>query len=284
MNIVPRDGAPARDGVDRVCDLAAVGGIVEAAVVARSGVADVGHLRDTLQIPVREIVVVRGFDADAPFSALLVHTPAAAAAGDRHQVVLRAVSFEHAGDQVDHVALADRVEVELDARIVLDEPVPFDADFAVAHQRQDRIDVRCFLSLFSGETPRFDERFDGDVVHAVAQTAHGVGGQNVVDQVAVERVALAAVDAAQQRRLVEDRHRMFHLFVERHDFGVDFVGRQGRPGFDAEGRSEYGTLDRDVVRRRAAAGHAEQRCEEQDEAVCGEFHRMEKLNPRQRYG
>jgi len=115
-------------------------------------------------------------------------------------------------------------------------------------------------------------------------SAHGVGGQNVVDQVAVERVALAAVDAAQQRRLVEDRHRMFHLFVERHDFGVDFVGRQGRPGFDAEGRSEYGTLDRDVVRRRAAAGHAEQRCEEQDEAVCGEFHRMEKLNPRQRYG
>lgn len=170
--------------------------------------------------------------------------------GDRHQVVLRAVSFEHAGDQVDHVALADRVEVELDARIVLDEPVPFDADFAVAHQRQDRIDVRCFLSLFSGETPRFDERFDGDVVHAVAQTAHGVGGQNVVDQVAVERVALAAVDAAQRDVSVEDRHRMFHLFVERHDFGVDFVGRQGRPGFDAEGRSEYGTLDRDVVRRR----------------------------------
>lgn len=77
---------------------------------------------------VGHIAVEGSFYADPPGNAFAADTLAAAFAADLHQIVLRAAALHEGRDQIDRIALGDRVEIELYAGIVLHEPAVPDMD------------------------------------------------------------------------------------------------------------------------------------------------------------
>ena len=79
------------------------------------------------------------------------------------------------------------------------------------------------FGLPAGKPPRFDQRFDRHVVAAAAQGADTVGQMQVEGDMAVYAVRLVAVEPAQQRARIEDRHRRLGFAVEFHHGGVEFL-------------------------------------------------------------
>ena len=249
-------------------DLVALGVEVETAVVARGGQAAFGHPDTPLEVfAVRHVAVERGLDADAPRIALPVDTLAADFAADVDDVVPGTERLDELREQVDDVSFGYRIEIQLHPGIVLYQAAVFDAHLSTSHERQDRIDVRVLLRLFSGEPPRLDERFDGHVVAAVAQRADAVGQAEVEGDMAVDAVGFVAVQTAQQRCRVEDRHRGFGLTVERHDGGVEFLRRGAlHVGHHVQRRAEHRPVDGRIGNLAAAApqegrAHRREECE-----------------------
>ena len=179
----------------------------------------------------------------------------------------RDVTLDELREQVDGISFGDRIEIQLHTGIVLYQAAVFDAHLLTAHERKDRIDVRVLLRLFPGEAPRLDERFDGHVVTAVAQRADAVGQAEVEGDMAVDAVGLVAVQAAQQRRRVEDRHRGLGLPVERHDGGVELLRRSAlHVGHHVQRRAEHRPVDGRIGNLAAAApqegcAHRREECE-----------------------
>ena len=95
--------------------------------------------------------------------------------------------------------------------------VTLDSYAVVAHKLQYRVDVGCLLRLITAEAPGVGQGFYGDVVCSTAEGVEALSKLDVVDEVVVECVALVAVDAREERCLVEDRHRGLHLAVDSHD-------------------------------------------------------------------
>ena len=204
--------------------LVAVGIEIEAAVVARSGQTAVGQADAFLHVfAVGHVAVERGFDADAPRPALPVAPFAADFAADVDDVIAGAERFDQPGEQIDRVAFGDRIEVELYAGIGLHQPALLDTDLFAADECEDRIDVGMPFGLPAGKPPRFDQRFDRHVVAAAAQGADAVGQMQVEGDMAVYAVRLVAVEPAQQRARIEDRHRRLGFAVEFHHGGVEFL-------------------------------------------------------------
>ena len=146
--------------------------------------------------------------------------------------------------QIDRIALGHRVEVELDARVALHQASLHDAHLVAPDKLQDRIDVRMRLGLAPGESTRLDQRLDRHVVAAAAQRPDAVGQAEVEGDMAVDAVRLVAVQAAQQRGRIEDRHRRLGLAVELHDGGVELLRtRAAHVGHDMQRRAEHRAVD-----------------------------------------
>ena len=229
-------------------DLVPLGIEVETAVVARGGQPAVVHPHPFLKIlAVGHVAVERGFDADAPRIAPGVDAPAADLAADIDDIILGAVFFDQRRQQIDDVAFGHGIEIELHAGIVLHQPPRLDAHLLPPHEFEDRIDVRALDALLPGESPRLDQRFDGHVVAAAAQRTDAVGQTEVEGDMAVNAVGFVAVQTAQQRRGVVDRHRRLGLAVELHDRGVKLLRRDApHVGRDVQRRAQHHPVHRDV--------------------------------------
>ena len=198
--------------------LAAVGVEIEAAVVARGGQPALPQPDPLLKVfAVAHVAVEGGFHPDPPRLARAIDAPAADLAADVHDVVLGAEPFDQLRQQIDRVALGHRIEVELHAGVALHQPPAFDADLFAAHEIEDRIDVRMRLGRLAGESPRLDERLDRHVVTPPAQRPDAVRQAEVEGDMAIDAVRLVAVQPAQQRRRIENRHRGLGLAVQLHD-------------------------------------------------------------------
>ena len=256
-----RERAAPRAGVDRVGHLRAVGADVVAAVVARRGQPAPAHAEAPLHRGAAEVVPVeRRLDPDAPRTARGIDAPAADLAPDLHEVVAGPRALDQRRQQIDRVALGHGVEVELHARIRLHQASALDAHLPAPHEAEDRIDVGRRIGRTSGKAPRLDERLDRDVVHAAAERPHAVREPQAVGDVRVHRIGAVVVQPAQQRLLLEDRHRGPRLAVEPQR-GVAQLpgGHAAHVSRHAERGAQHHALRRDVPAARRASAHRERR-------------------------
>ena len=167
--------------------------------------------------------------------------------------------------QIDRVALGHRIEVELHAGVALHQPPAFDADLFAAHEIEDRIDVRMRLGRLAGESPRLDERLDRHVVTPPAQRPDAVRQAEVEGDMAIDAVRLVAVQPAQQRRRIENRHRGLGLAVQLHDGRVQLLRRDPLDvGHHVQRRTEHRAVHHRIGTRPPAAAR-EPRGEERRE-------------------
>ena len=230
--------------------LVAVGIEVEAPVVARSGKAALGEADPALEIvAVAHVPVEGGLDPDPPRIALAVHAPAPHLAPDVDDVVLGPETLDQTGQQVHRIALCHGVEIQLHARVRLDQTAVFDVHLVAPHEGEERIEIRVRLGLFPGKAPRLDQRLDRHVVAPVAQRPDAVRKVQVEGDMPVDRIRFVAVQPAQQRPLVENRHRSLRLPVEIHDRPIEFL-RRGVPHVrhHVQRRSEHHPVDGRIFR------------------------------------
>lgn len=201
-----------RSRIDRMDDLSAARVGAELAVVARCGESFPAQRDFDLQVGSRrEVAFLRPVDPDDPWLALGVEAPAENLSSDLDHVFLDSQFFEIGCDIVRRSPLRDRVQVDLHAGIGFPQAAVLDGDLVVSDQLEQRIDVGVLYRYVAREAIGCGERLDGDVVGSVRLFADTPGGPDTFGDETVYRIRFVAVQPAEQRLRVVERHRVVYL-------------------------------------------------------------------------
>ena len=205
-------------------------------VVSAGGHGRVGDVQYLLQCPAHGQGVVLGLvDADAPRSARRVQPSGDDFAADVHHIVVHAPPAEQLRHHIDGIALGHGTARQHQPGVVLaDAPVRAEAHPPVSGERQQAIHHAAVREgpVAESESPGVDQRGDGDVESPSRLGRHLLAAAEHVGKERVGYYRFVAVDACDDRRVIEGRQRPVEAVQGRLDVLVQVVATLVGHGVD----------------------------------------------------
>ena len=187
------------------------------AIVARRSHRRVSKREHLLHVcSERVIAVKRGLNAHTPLSALGIYATASHLATNIDQIIFDPPLLESLGSHIDHVALGYGVKIYPYARIALEQAPILDLQLIDTHKFEQRIDIDLRLSILRSKAIRLNQRCYGNVVNTTTLLADTTRKREAVLDMLIDNIGLVIVQAAQQRLLLENRHRALGQRVDMH--------------------------------------------------------------------
>ena len=185
---------------------------IEFPVIARSGESLPAESDHRLQVgPRQHVPFGRTVDSDAPGFPFGIRPPTENLSPHFDDIIRQTEAVEIGGDIVRSRSLRNRIQVELHPRIFFPQPAAIDRDFPIPDESQQRIDVRLLHDRIACKPVSRRKRFDRDVVCAVRLAAQPLGFGDAIRNERIHRIGLVAVQAAEPRIGIEQRHRIVDL-------------------------------------------------------------------------
>ena len=196
---------------------------IVATIVARSSQRAIGHRDHHLAILTGvHIAIIGRIDRNAPIAPLGIATTAGDLTSDLDHIVFNIQPFDLRCNTIDRITLGNRVEIKLQTRIVLDNSLLLDTHLVHSDKLQQRIDIGLCLRLTPRKAVCLGQRCNRYVVHSVADRVDAARQRQHQPNMQVGRVGLVAIDTADERGRIEDRHRGGHLVEDPIDRLLDF--------------------------------------------------------------